>query len=181
MHRGRRKMMPSIISGITGISGVSGGISTFVSNVEAYPLLLMRFLVPVVLLFVATLAVQFVSRREKVDSAPTTEQKREQFTIPDDFYNMEVAHIRKDDYGYFLKPMEIQFARIRETMEQFKALDKLYRKYDSKTRSASKRKREKAVVRRKEVFDHILELYNYLRNLQLETVEFDESSKVRKQ
>lgn len=162
------------------LGGFQGAFSTFESNVEAYPMILMRFLVPVILLLVATLAVQRVSRKEKVDSAPTMEQKREQFVTPDDFFNREIEYIGKDDYEHFLRPMEIEFRRIKETSDQFKVLDKLYKKYDSKTRSTSRRKRKKALEMRREIFNQILELYNYLRQLRLEIVEYEDYERVRR-
>lgn len=162
------------------LGGFQGFFSTFESNVEAYPLILMRFLVPVVILLIATLAVQRVSKKEKVDSAPTAEQKREQFVTPDDFFNREMEHIGNDDYEHFLKPMEIEFKRIRETSEQFKVLDKLYKKYDSKTRSTSRRRRKRALEMRREIFNQILELYNYMRQLRLEIVEYEEYERVKR-
>ncbi len=160
------------------LGGFQGTFSTFVSNIEAYPLILMRFLVPVILLLIATMAVQRVSKKEKVDSAPTIEQKMEQFTIPDDFFNQEMDYIRNDEYEHYLRPMGVEFRRLKEAFDQFKVLDKLYRKYDARTRSASKRRRKRALELRKEVFNQILELYNYIRRMKLSIVEYDESEKV---
>lgn len=165
-------MVLSILGGIQGI------FSTFVSNVEAYPLILMRFLVPVIVLLIATMAVQRVSKKEKIDSAPTTEQKREQFVVPDDFFNREMDFIRNDQYDHYLRPMGVEFKRLKEVFDQYKVLDKLYRKYDAKTRSASTKRRNRALEMRKQVFDQILQLYNYLRQTKLSIVEYDESEKV---
>lgn len=161
------------------LGGIQGTFSTFVSNVEAYPLILMRFLVPVIILLIATMAVQRVSKREKVDSAPTTEQKREQFIVPDDFFNQEMGYIRNDQYEHYLRPMGVEFKRMKEAFDQYKVLDKLYRKYDARTRSPSKKRRQRALKMRKDVFDQILELYNYLRQTKLSIVEYDESEKVK--
>ncbi len=160
-------MILSIFGSFQGVFG------TFEQNVSAYPLLILRFLVPVLLLFVATLAVQRVSKKEKIDSAPTVEQKREQFVTPDDFFNREVEFIKKDDYEHYLQPMEIEFKRIRETLEQFKVLDKLYKKYDARTNSPYKKRRNRAMTLRKEVFEQIMDLYNYLRQLKLSVVEYE--------
>lgn len=165
---------------LSGIGGIQGIFSTFVSNVEAYPLILMRFLVPVVLLLIVTMAVQRVSKKEKIDSPPTTEQKREQFVLPDDFFNKEMGYIRNDEYDHFLRPMEIEFKRMKDTLDQFKVLSKLYRKYDSRTRSASRKRRKRAMEMRSEVFNQILELYNYLRQVKLSIVEYEEFAKVKK-
>lgn len=162
------------------LSGFQGTFSTFESNVESYPLLLMRFLVPVVLLLIATLAVQRVSKKEKIDSAPTAEQKIEQFVTPDDFFNKEISHIGKDDYEHFLRPMEVEFKRIKEATEQFKVLNKLYKRYDARTRSTSRKRRKKALAMRREVFNQILELYNYIRQLKLEIVEYEDYERVIK-
>lgn len=162
------------------LSGFNGFFSTFESNVEAYPLILMRFLVPVIMLLIATLAVQRVSRKEKIDSSPTAEQKREHFVTPDDFFNQEMGHISRDDYQHFLRPMETEFKRVREAVEQFKVLDKLYRKYDARTRATSRKKRKKALEMRREVFNQILDLYNYVRQLKMTIVEYDDNGMVKK-
>lgn len=165
---------------LSSLAGISGAFSTFEANVEASPVILLRFLIPVIILLIATLAVQRVSKKEKIDSAPTVEQKRERFVVPDDFFNREINHISRDDYDYFLQPMEIQFKRIKEAFDQFKVLDKLYRKYDARTRSSSNRRRIRALEKRKEVFDQILDIYNYLKMLKLSVVEYDEPKRVNK-
>ena len=161
------------------LGGLQGVFSTFISNIESYPLILMRFLVPVLLLLIATMAVQRVSKKEKIDSTPTVEQKREQFVVPDDFFNKEVGYITNDEYEHYLRPMENEFRRMKETFDQFKVLDKLYKKYDARTRSASRRRRKRALEMRREVFDQILELYNYLRQVRLSIVEYDEFEEVK--
>lgn len=156
---------------------LSGAYGTFVQSVEAYPLVLLRFLVPVLIIFVVTLAVQRVSKKAVVDSAPKLEQKREQFVIPMDFFNSELEKIKNDDYEYYLRPISSEFDRIKDVSERFKRLRKLYSKYDIMSHSSYKKRRVRGIERRRETFSEILDLYTQVRKMKLTIVEIEQEKK----
>lgn len=155
------------------LSLVLGAFQTLTQNIKAYPLVVMRFLVPVLIILLITLSIQRLSKKAVVNSTPTLEQKREQFIIPADFFNKEVDHIKSDDYEYYLSPMEKQFDVLRDHSETFKRLLKAYRKYDALSNSSYKRRKKRGQEMRKNTFNEILDLYTSIRKMKYAIVEIE--------
>ena len=107
----------------------------WMENIRAYPLLLFRFLIPVLLIFGATFSLQRRSRKTKIDSLPTLEQKREKFIVPNDFFNRELEFIKNDDYRHYLNPILKEMERMETIRQNLKILMKRYSKYESMSQS----------------------------------------------
>ncbi len=148
--------------------------SNFFSNVTHNPVFLLSFVVPVIMLLVASIAIRHYSRKTKIDGPPTLEQKREKFIVPRDFFNREAEKIKTDDYEYFLGPIFSEFESLLNFHEYFKNLHKQYRKYVSMSQSGRKKKKQRGIEGRKKTFDDILKLYNQFRGNKFDRVEFEQ-------
>lgn len=148
--------------------------SNFFSNVVHNPVFLLSFVVPIVMLIAASLAIRHYSRKTRIDGPPTLEQKREKFVVPRDFFNKEAEKIMLDDYEYFLKPITTQFESLKAFHEYFRSLQKQYRKYVAMSSSGRKRKRIRGMEGRKRTFDEILKLYNQFRGNKFDRIEFEQ-------
>lgn len=155
------------------LSSVFGAFQALAQNIEAYPLVVMRFLVPVLIIFIITLSIQRLSRKAVVNSTPTLEQKREQFIIPADFFNKEVDHISSEDFEYYIKPMDKQFGIMKDYSDTFRRLLKAYRKYDALSNSSYKRRKKRGEEWRKQTFNEILDLYANIRRMKFTVVEVE--------
>lgn len=148
--------------------------SNFFGNVMHDPIFLLSFVVPVVMLLAASLAIRHYSRKTKIDGPPTLEQKREKFVVPRDFFNREAEKIKSDDYEYFLRPISTQFESLKDFHEYFRNLQRQYRKYVAMSLSGRKRKRMRGAEGRKQTFNEILNLYNQFRRNKFDRIEFEQ-------
>jgi hypothetical protein len=150
-----------------------------VQNIRAYPLLLLRFLIPIVLIFGATFSLQRRSRKTKIDSLPTLEQKREKFIVPTDFFNRELEFIKNDDYRHYLNPILKEMENMERIREQLKILMKQYSKYESMSQSSYSRRKKKGLELRKQTFNRILETYAQVKKLKFSIVEIEKMEQGR--
>lgn len=153
--------------------------SIWVQNIRAYPLLLFRFLIPIVLIFGATFSLQRRSRKTKIDTLPTLEQKREKFVVPKDFFNRELEFIKNDDYRHYLNPILREMDNMEKIRDQLKFLMKMYSKYENMSQSSYLRRRKKGLELRNQTFNQILELYAQVKKLKFSTVEIEKMEKER--
>ena len=148
-------------------------------NIRAYPLLLFRFLIPIVLIFGATFSLQRRSRKTKIDSLPTLEQKREKFIVPTDFFNRELEFIKYDDYRHYLNPILKEMDNMETIRQNLKILMKRYSKYENMSQSSYSRRKKKGLELRNETFNQILETYAQVKKLKFSTVEMEKMEKGR--
>jgi len=148
-------------------------------NIRAYPLLLFRFLIPVALIFGVTFSLQRRSRKTKIDSLPTLEQKREKFLVPTDFFNRELEFIKNDDYRHYLNPILKEMERMEVIRQNLKILMKRYSKYENMSQSSYSRRKKKGLQLRNETFNQILETYAQVKKLKFSTVEIEKMEKGR--
>ncbi len=165
------------MSALSSVIGYFFGI--WVQNIRAYPLLLLRFLIPIVLIFGATFSLQRRSRKTKIDSLPTLEQKREKFIVPTDFFNRELEFIKNDDYRHYLNPILKEMENMERIREQLKILMKQYSKYESMSQSSYSRRKKKGLELRKQTFNRILETYAQVKKLKFSIVEIEKMEKWR--
>ncbi len=165
------------MSALSSVIGYFFGI--WVQNIRAYPLLLLRFLIPIVLIFGATFSLQRRSRKTKMDSLPTLEQKREKFIVPTDFFNRELEFIKNDDYRHYLNPILKEMENMERIREQLKILMKQYSKYESMSQSSYSRRKKKGLELRKQTFNRILETYAQVKKLKFSIVEIEKMEKWR--
>jgi len=151
----------------------------WMENIRAYPLLLFRFLIPVVLIFGVTFSLQRRSRKTKIDSLPTLEQKREKFLVPTDFFNRELEFIKNDDYRHYLNPILKEMERMEVIRQNLKILMKRYSKYENMSQSSYSRRKKKGLQLRNETFNQILETYAQVKKLKFSTVEIEKMEKGR--
>ncbi len=148
-------------------------------NIRAYPLLLFRFLIPIVLIFGATFSLQRRSRKTKIDSLPTLEQKREKFIVPTDFFNRELEFIKNDDYRHYLNPILKEMDNMETIRQNLKILMKRYSKYENMSQSSYSRRKKKGLELRNKTFNQILETYAQVKKLKFSTVEMEKMEKGR--
>ncbi|MCL5802532.1 MAG: hypothetical protein M1529_01790 [Candidatus Thermoplasmatota archaeon] len=165
------------MSALSSVIGYFFGI--WVQNIRAYPLLLLRFLIPIVLIFGATFSLQRRSRKTKIDSLPTLEQKREKFIVPTDFFNRELEFIKNDDYRHYLNPILKEMENMERIREQLKILMKQYSKYESMSQSSYSRRKKKGLELRKQTFNRILETYAQVKKLKFSIVEIEKMEQGR--
>ncbi len=165
------------MSALSSVIGYFFGI--WVQNIRAYPLLLLRFLIPIVLIFGATFSLQRRSRKTKMDSLPTLEQKREKFIVPTDFFNRELEFIKNDDYRHYLNPILKEMENMERIREQLKILMKQYSKYENMSQSSYSRRKKKGLELRKQTFNRILETYAQVKKLKFSIVEIEKMEKWR--
>ena len=165
------------MSALSSVIGYFFGI--WVQNIRAYPLLLLRFLIPIVLIFGATFSLQRRSRKTKMDSLPTLEQKREKFIVPTDFFNRELEFIKNDDYRHYLNPILKEMENMERIREQLKILMKQYSKYESMSQSSYSRRKKKGLELRKQTFNRILETYAQVKKLKFSIVEIEKMEQGR--
>jgi hypothetical protein len=151
----------------------------WMQNIRAYPLLLFRFLIPIVLIFGATFSLQRRSRKTKIDSLPTLEQKREKFIVPTDFFNRELEFIKNDDYRHYLNPILKEMDNMETIRQNLKILMKRYSKYENMSQSSYSRRKKKGLELRNETFNQILETYAQVKKLKFSTVEMEKMEKGR--
>lgn len=150
-------------------------ISNFFTNLQHNPWFLLSFVVPVVMLLIASIAIRRYSKKTKIDGPPTLEQKREKFVVPKDFFNRETDRVKSDDYAYFLKPIASEFHTLVEFDDYFRILERRYKKFRSMSNSGRKKRRKAGIEGAKNTFNDILNLYNRLRTMKFEIVEFETS------
>ncbi len=165
------------MSALSSVIGYFFGI--WVQNIRAYPLLLLRFLIPIVLIFGATFSLQRRSRKTKIDSLPTLEQKREKFIVPTDFFNRELEFIKNDDYRHYLNPILKEMENMERIREQLKILMKQYSKYENMSQSSYSRRKKKGLELRKQTFNRILETYAQVKKLKFSIVEIEKMEQGR--
>lgn len=149
-------------------------LQNFFANVVHNPVFLLSFIVPILLLLFSSIAIRMYSKRAKIDGPPTLEQKKEKFIIPKDFFNREVERVQAEDYVYFLRPLSNEFSSLRLYHDNFKILEKQYKRYVAMSHSARKKRRTAGEEGRKKTFNDILNLYNRLRNTRFDVVEFEQ-------
>ncbi len=148
-------------------------VSNFFTNLQHDPWFLLSFVVPVVMLLIASVAIRRYSRKTKIDGPPTLEQKREKFVVPKDFFNRETDRVKSDDYAYFLKPIASEFHTLVEFDDYFRILERRYKKFRSMSNSGRKKRKQAGIDGTKKTFNDILNLYNRLRTTKFEIVEFE--------
>ncbi len=148
-------------------------ISNFFTNLQHDPWFLLSFVVPVVMLLIASIAIRRYSKKTKIDGPPTLEQKREKFVVPKDFFNRETDRVKSDDYAYFLKPIASEFHTLVEFDDYFRILERRYKKFRAMSNSGRKKRRKAGIEGTKNTFNDILNLYNRLRTTKFEIVEFE--------
>ena len=152
----------------TGITGyVEGLFYHFLYN----PIVDLKFLVPVVLLFALTLMLRHRVRKTKVDSTPTLEQKREPFAASPDRFNSEIKRAQKYDIQFYVDSLSKDVEKIKQKYDQFKSTRKLYYKYERLSESQNPRKRKKGEEGKQELFDEMVKLYSQLKTMKLSVIE----------
>ena len=152
-------------------------IEGFPARVESNPLMLLSFIIPVVVIWISSVTIRGFARRTKIDAPPTLEQRREQFTIPRDFFSRESKYVRELDIEHFIGPIKRDFDVLRQYPDYFDALEKRYRKYSRMAESSRTKRKKRGETGKLDTFNEILNLYNRLRKSRFETIEFEEEEK----
>lgn len=153
--------------------------SAWIQNIIRDPLIILHFLVPIIMIFVAMLAVEHRSKKTKVDALPTIEQKKEKFVLPDDFLNRELDSIKSEDYRHFLDPMVDDLEGMRNIVNELKVLRHSFARFEKMSESTNQRRRKKGMEGQRKVFNDILELYRKAGNMKFGTVEAETTERRR--
>lgn len=147
-------MNPNVINTGTLTSYLSSDLSAIANN----PLTDLKFMIPVIMLVVAAIAMRGVSKRSKVDATPTLTQKIEPFHTPRDKFNIEVKRIMSDDYDYYVRLIDDRMKRVEEMRRSFVRYKKMYYVAARGITSPSKRRKTRAEKLRKDSFAAMLEI-----------------------
>lgn len=158
---------------------ISAFFNAWLLNIENNPLILLHFVVPILMIFLAVLALGYRSKRTKLDSLPQIDQRKEKFVIPNDFLSREVESINKEDYRHFLDPMIDDLMNMDTILKELNALKKRFSKYERMSQSNNPKRREMGLKRERQVFDDILKLYKRAGDLKFTSVEVETREKGR--
>ncbi len=147
------------------MSGLGGIIyqllNEIVSSLQAMissPADMLKFTIPVAAVFVTSFAARRYAKKQKIDMLPSFEMKREMFNLPRDRLNLEVSRIMNENYSTVISKIETDFEGAHNKYRVYKALLKQYRRYNARTDSSIKRIRARAIVRRKEILNRLIDL-----------------------
>ncbi|KAA8923221.1 hypothetical protein [Thermoplasma sp.] len=143
-------------------------LSTMFSNIIAYPLVIFRFLIPALMLFIMVFVVRHYAKRAVPDDYPTDNQKKELFDVPANYINQEYPHVRDNDIDYYLSKVEKDFESVKGLVEEYRYYMKLYRKYTNRLNSPSRRRRKRAKEERDRIFSEIARIYDQLSKMKLD-------------
>ncbi|WP_297214756.1 hypothetical protein [Thermoplasma sp.] len=143
-------------------------LSTMFSNIIAYPLVIFRFLIPAVMLFIMVFVVRHYSKRGVPDDYPTDSQKKEQFNVPDNYINQEYPHVRDNDIDYYMNKVSKDFESVKDIIEQYKYYIKQYKKYTEMLNSPGRRRRKRAREERERIFSEISRIYDQLARMKFD-------------
>ncbi|MGC8506064.1 MAG: hypothetical protein ACP5NK_05085 [Thermoplasmata archaeon] len=152
-------------------TGIAGYVEGVFYHILYNPIIDLKFLVPVVLLFAITMMLRHRVKKTKIDSAPTLEQKREPFTVSQDRFNSEIKKAEKYDMQFYVESLSQDVEKIKQKYDQFKSLRKTYYKYERWSESQNQRKRKKGNEARQELFDEMVKLYSQLKTMKLSVIE----------
>ncbi len=147
--------------------------SAWVQNIIHNPLIILHFFVPIIMIFVAMLAVEHRSRKTRLDAPPTIDQKKEKFVVPDDFLNSELDSIKNEDYRHFIDPMVNDLETMTNIINELKVLKGRFARFEKMSQSTNQRRRKSGLQGQRKVFNDILELYKKAGNLKFTTVEVE--------
>ncbi len=149
-------------------------IEGFPGRIESNPLMLLSFVIPILVIWISSLAIRGFARRTKIDAPPTLEQKREKFVIPRDFFTGEADHVRSMDIEHFLVPIKHDFEVLKGYPQYFESLERRYSKFSRMAESSRPKKKKRGEEGKMKTFNEMLNLYNRLRRSRFETIEFEE-------
>jgi hypothetical protein len=123
------------------------------------PLDMMKFTIPVAAVFVTSFAARRYAKKQKIDTLPSFEKKREMFSVPQDRINLEVSRIMKENYSDVVSRIKSDFESANDKYRLYKKLLRRYRKYNSRIDSSIRRIRSRAISRRKEIMSQLIDLH----------------------
>jgi hypothetical protein len=158
----------------TGIISYAEGI---LYHILYNPLIDIKFLIPVLLLFIVTIMLRHRGKKTKIDSAPTLEQKREPFVVVPDRFNNEIKRAEKYEMQSYVDLISGDVERIKQKYDQFKLLQKSYNRYERWSQAQNPRKRKKGKEGMQELFDEMVKLYSELKSMKLSVIETEEQER----
>ncbi len=147
---------------------VSTALNDFYSSLQtmfAAPGNMIRFFIPVTIIFLSSFAVRHYTKKQRLDSIPNFEKKRERFALPDDIFNEEVSNIMRGDYSTQVSKITMDFYHAYMEYKEFKILIRRYRRYRARMGSSFKRVRERSSDKSKIVLNQLLDLHQRLGEL----------------
>lgn len=122
------------------------------------PLDMLKFTIPVAAVFVSSFAARRYAKKQKIDLLPSFEMKRETFSLPQDRLNLEVSRIMNENYSTVISKIKTDFESAHGKYRVYKTLLKQYRRYNARTDSSIRRIRNRAIIRRKEILNKLIDL-----------------------
>ncbi len=152
-------------------------LQSTVNHILNYPLTDLKFVFPVVAVIIASGVVRHFSVKQRVDSSPAYEKKREKFSLPADRFNAEVGVILNEKYGSYVGAMENDLYVIERIRKRFMKLLRRYRRYDTMARSTFERRSKKGKSMRKQVLNDLIDTYAEIKKMDLSaiTLELEEN------
>ncbi len=150
-------------------SSVFGTIYTdFLSSLHqmlSSPVDMLKFTIPVAIIFVYSFTLQRYTKKQKIDSLPSFESRREIFRLPEDEFNMEVADIMRENYSKTVSDISRNFNEAKLKYKRYRKLIKQYTRYNRRMTSSIRFLKKKAAERRKEILKSLVDLEAELESL----------------
>lgn len=140
------------------LSSITTALSGYLGDILKNPATDLKFLVPVSILVIASLAIRSHSKRVRIDSVPTLSQKIEPFETPRDKFNVEVRFIVSGNYDVYVSRMDEELNRIEEIKKKYLILRRKYRNASRALNSLSERRKTRANETREATFHEIIKL-----------------------
>ncbi len=151
-------------------------LQSVAQHIVNYPLTDMKFVIPITFVVLLSVYVRHLSVRQKIDSSPTLEKKRERFKLPMDRFNMEVDIILREDYRTYVRAMENDIYEIELIRKRFKKLLKKYNRYEFMSRSAIERRKKKGLRLRKSILNDLIDTYSEIKKMNLSAITLEVES-----
>lgn len=140
------------------------------NHIINYPLTDLKFLIPVISMVAMSGVVRHMSVKQRIDSSPSLEKKREKFSLPRDRFNVEVDVILREDYSSYVRAMENDLFEIEFLRKKFMRTLRKYRRVDAMTRSTFERRVKRGKKLKKAVLNELIDAYTDIKKMSLSAI-----------
>ena len=129
------------------------------------PVDMLKFTIPVAILFAYSFTLQRYTKKQRIDSLPSFESRREIFQLPEDEFNVEVADIMRENYSKTVSDISRNFNEAKLKYKRYRKLIKEYTRYNRRMTSSIRFLKKRAVERRKDTLRRLVDLEAELESL----------------
>ncbi len=132
-----------------------------------------KFLFPVAVLVIISMAMKHYSKKSTLTSPPSFEQKREKFLVPVNSFNMYISRVNAMDDQYFLNEVDVEIQKLKDLQRAYEVTKKKYFSVLRKIRGSQRYRTRKGDTEKKKLFSEILAIYEEIRKTKMRVVEVE--------